>query len=239
MDLNGKVAIVTGAGRGIGRAISKALVAEGATVVLVARSADQLRSLAHEIDRGGGNAYALPADLGVISETRRIVEWVMDDLGRLDVLINNAAVLQSTPLLDVSESEWDKTFAVNVKGSFFLSQHALRVMADSGDGYIINVSSTAALQVPAALATYGTSKMALAAVSEALYQEGKNHGVKVSVLYPGMTDTEMLRGFNPPVDPEKWMKPTDISETVLFLLKQSGRVVVKEITPWATRHDRI
>ncbi|MCK4516153.1 MAG: SDR family oxidoreductase, partial [Spirochaetaceae bacterium] len=131
------------------------------------------------------------------------------------------------------------TFAVNLKAPFFLSQEAIRMMSSHRDGYIINISSTAALQVPGGLASYGTSKMALAALSEAMYQVGKEHGIKVTVIYPGMTDTKMLRDFEPPVDPEKWMKPEDISNAVVFLLRQSKRVVIKELTPWAAGHDQI
>lgn len=104
---------------------------------------------------------------------------------------------------------------------------------------VINISSTAALQVPGALTSYGTSKVGLIGLSQALYETAKEYGVKVSVIYPGMTDTEMLRDFNPPVDPNRWMLPEDIVGCILFLLKQSDRVVVRDIVPWAARHDKI
>jgi short-subunit dehydrogenase len=112
-------------------------------------------------------------------------------------------------------------------------------MREKRSGYIINISSTAAIQVPGTLTTYGTSKKALVGLSEALYEAAKEYGVKVSIIYPGMTDTEMLRGFNPPVPPDRWMKTDDLVGCVLFLLEQSERVVIRDLVPWAARHDKI
>ncbi len=112
-------------------------------------------------------------------------------------------------------------------------------MVKRKSGYIINISSTAALEVPPGIAAYGISKLAMVGLTQAMYEVGKDFGVKVSAIYPGMTDTEMLRGFSPPVDPEKWMRPEDISDCVIFLLKQSDRMVIKDIIPWARRHDKI
>lgn len=239
MNLENKVALVTGAGRGIGRTIAEKLAAEGCSVVLVSRTQKELQIVAESIQARGGSAIALSADLGSISEIRRVMETVRREYGTLHVLVNNAAVLRATPFMEIQEEEWDSTLAINLKAPFFLSQEAIGMMERHREGYIINISSTAALEVPAALASYGTSKMALAALSQALYQVGKERGVKVSVIYPGMTDTRMLRDFNPPVEPDKWMRPDDISDIVIFLLRQSDRVVLRELTPWATRHDQI
>lgn len=239
MVLKGKVAVVTGAGRGIGRNIAERLAAEGCRVVLVSRTESQIAEVAEIIRSNGGDAFPVAADIGIVSETRRVMDLVRSQLGTVHVLINNAAVLSATPFLEVDEDEWDATLAVNLKAPYFLSQQAIQMMSSYREGYIINISSTAALQVPAGLATYGTSKMALAGLSEAMYQAGKEHGVKVTVIYPGMTDTKMLRDFEPPVDPEKWMMPEDISNAVVFLLSQSTRVAIKEVTAWAAQFDQI
>ena len=112
-------------------------------------------------------------------------------------------------------------------------------MEKQKSGYIINISSTAALCVPPGIAAYGISKLGMSGLTQALYETAKKSKVKVSIIYPGMTDTQMLRGFNPPVDPEKWMLPEDISDCVVFLLKLSDRVIIKELTPWAVKHDQI
>ena len=239
MELKNKVAVVTGAGRGIGRSIAERLAGEGCRVVLVSRTQSQLDEVAERIRSRGGEALPLSADLGLVSETKRIMETVRKEYGTVHVLINNAGILKSTPFMEIEEEEWDRTYAVNVKAPLFLGQEAIRMMSSNGGGYIINIASTAALDVPAGLASYGSSKMALAAMSQAMYKTGQEHGVKVSVIHPGMTDTQMLRDFNPSVDSEKWMKPEDISELVLYLLSQSKRIVIREITPWAAEHDSI
>lgn len=239
MELRGTTAIVTGAGRGIGRAIALALAARGCRVVVVARSEAQLAEVEQEIVSRGGAALRVAADLSRSEGARRVIEATTRAFGTVDILVNNAGVLTGTPFLDVTEEEWDTVMNVNLKAPFLLSQAALRVMKEKRSGYIINISSTAALQVPVHLTTYGTSKKALIGLSEALYETAKEYGVKVSVVYPGMTDTEMLRAANPPVSPDRWMSTDDIVGCILFLLEQSTRVVVRDIVPWAARHDKI
>ena len=239
MDLRGKLAIITGAGRGIGRALAVGLAEKGCKVVLAARTASQLEEVAQQIVAAGGESLAVPVDIGVAACVRELMRATLDRFGTVDILINHAAVLPATPFLDITEKEWDTTMAINLRAPFLLSQAALRVMKEKRSGYIINISSTAALEVPAAIATYGISKKGLIGMSEALYAVAREYGVKVSTIYPGLTDTEMLRGFNPAVDPSRWMQPEDIVGCIIFLLEQSDRVVVRDIVPWAARHDQI
>ncbi len=239
MELKGKVAIVTGAGRGIGRAIAESLASNGCNVVLAARTESQLKESERRIVSSGGKAVGIAVDISMKSGIEKLIDTAKREFGTVDILINNAAVLYNTGFLDVTEAEWDQVMNINLKAVFMLSQAALRIMKEKRAGYIINISSTAALQVPAGLTTYGTSKKAIVGLSEALYETAKEFGVKVSVLYPGMTDTEMLRGFNPPVEPNRWMLPEDIVGCILFLLGQSDRVVVRDIVPWAARYDKI
>jgi NAD(P)-dependent dehydrogenase (short-subunit alcohol dehydrogenase family) len=239
MDLNGAVAIVTGAGRGIGRELAVSLGKRGCKVVLASRTAAQVEEAAREIAAAGGEALAVPVDLGETAGVRGLMRATLDRFGTVDILVNNAAVLPAVPFLDITEEEWDATLAINLKGPFLLSQAALRVMAAKRSGYIVNISSTAALTVPGDIATYGISKKGLIGLSEALYAVGKEYGVKVSTIYPGMTDTPMLRGHISPPQPERWMQPEDIAGCILFLLEQSERVVVKDVVPWAVRCDVI
>jgi NAD(P)-dependent dehydrogenase (short-subunit alcohol dehydrogenase family) len=239
MDLKNKTAIITGAGRGIGKDIAMRLAEEGCKVVLVSRTGKQLLKVKKDIEDSGGTALVLPVDISKDGSIPDIIDKTAKAFGSIDILVNNAAVLYASDILDVSEEEWDRTMDINLKSAFFLSQKALEVMIDQKSGHIINISSTAALEVPPGIAVYGISKLAMTGLTQAMYETGKEHGVKVSAVYPGMTDTEMLRGFDPPVDPDKWMKPEDISDCIVFLLKQSDRMVVKEIIPWARRHDKI
>lgn len=239
MKLDGKVAIVTGAGRGIGKNISLSLAEEGCRLVLISRTRSQLEKVKQEIVQKGGEAIIVATDISKKRNINMIIDETLKNYKTIDILINNAAVLYSSDFLDITEDEWDITMGVNLKAAFLLSQGVMKIIIKQGSGYIINISSTAALEVPPGIAAYGISKLGIVGLSQAMYEEGKKFGVKVSVIYPGMTDTEMLRGFNPPVSPDKWMFPSDISGCVLFLLKQSDRVIVKEIVPWARRYDKI
>jgi len=239
MDLNGKTAVVTGAGRGIGKDIALALSNEGCNVALVSRTEKELSSVEKEITLKNGKALRIAADISRNGDRERIIKLTLEKFKSLEILINNAGVHYASPFLEVSEEEFDANMNVNLKGTFFLCQAAMRIMKENKQGYIINISSTAALQVPARATAYGISKLGIKGLTEALYELGKEFGVKVSIIYPGMTDTPMLRGINLPVDPSCWMLPEDITGCVLFLLKQSDRVAVKEIVPWAARHDMI
>ena len=239
MKLKGKTAIITGAGRGLGKDISLRLAEQGCNLALVARTEKQLKKVKEEIERIKSEAIIFPVDISEKGSTSRIIEETMERFNSIDILINNAAVLYPTDFMDITEDQWDKTMNINLKATFLLSQKTLKIMVNQESGYIINISSTAALGVPPGIAAYGISKLAMVGLTQAMYEVGKDFGVKVSAIYPGMTDTEMLREFSPPVDPEKWMKPEDISDCVIFLLKQSDRMVIKDIIPWARRHDKI
>jgi 3-oxoacyl-[acyl-carrier protein] reductase len=224
----------------MGRATAILFAKEGARVAVSDYAPAGGKETVKTIQEGGGHAIFIEADVSKAADVEKMVKTTVDTYGRLDILYNNAGVPQPMALLaDITEEEWDRVMSVNLKAPFLLSQAALRVMKEKRSGYIINISSTAALQVPVHLTTYGTSKKALIGLSEALYEAAKEYGVKVSVVYPGMTDTEMLRSANPPVSPDRWMKTEDIVDCILFLLAQSERVVVRDIVPWAARHDKI
>jgi 3-oxoacyl-[acyl-carrier protein] reductase len=239
MKLKDKVAIITGSGRGIGKDIAISLAKEGSHIVLVSRTKKEILAVKKEIEAVGVKALSLHMDLSVKKNIEILFDYVLKEFNSIDILINNAAVLFNTPFLELSEREWDTTLNINLKSVFLLSQKILKHMVENNKGYIINISSTAALTVPPGISAYGISKKALIGLSEAMYEIAKENGVKVTTIYPGMTDTSMLRNLNPDVPPEKWMIPSDITGCILFLLKQSDRVVIKDITAWSLKYDKI
>jgi 3-oxoacyl-[acyl-carrier protein] reductase len=242
MNIKNKVALVTGAGRGIGRAIALDLAREGCHVAVTARDAVALAEVASSARALRVKAAAIPLDLGMEDNVAVVVDRTIAELGPIDFLVNNAAVLYPVGLLETTPAQWDHTMMVNLRSAFLLSQRVLRLMSERRSGYIVNISSTVAHGVKQEVTAYGVSKCGLAGLSEALYNAGKPFGVRVSTVYPGVTDTPMIRGLagdNAVGDPSLWMQPEDIAYCVLFLLKQSPRMVVKEITPWAVGYDRI
>ncbi len=239
MDLNGKVAIITGGGRGIGRAVALDMAREGCHLVLSSRSRKELSEVAAAASAMGVEVVEAPLDLSVEANVTALVEQALAKFGVIDILINNAGVIFVEPFLEATLERWDQTMNLNLRGVFLLSQQVLRQMATRRSGYIINISSTVALGVPPQVASYGVSKCGMVGLSQALYEEAKQHGVKVSTIYPGITDTRMVRDLDLPTTPDQWMLPEDISYCVMFLLKQSDRMIVKDLVPWSTSYDRI
>ncbi len=239
MDLKGKTAIVTGGGRGIGKAIALDLAKEGCNVVISSRTKEELDATVAEIKKYGVGALGLQLDLSDEKNIDTLVDTTLRTFNTVDVLVNCAGILIPKPFLDVTVEEWDNHMDINLKATFLLSQKVLRVMKEKRSGYIINISSTVALGVPATHVCYGASKCGVVGLSQALYETAKEFRVKVSTVYPGITDTKMVRDINPPSKPEQWMLPEDISYCVMFLLKSSDRMVVKDIVPWSTGYDKI
>ncbi len=240
MNLRNKTAIVTGAGRGIGKGITLALAKEGCNIVAGARSRDSLNALKSEVEAAGTQCVAIPVDLRSMDAVATLLSAAEKAFGSLDILINNAGVIYSDGISGVTEAQWDETMDVNLKAQFFLAQGALeRMKANAEGGYIINISSTVALGAKPGVTSYSVSKYGVMGMSEALYQEAKLHGVKVSTIYPGVTDTEMLRGQDMPCGPNQWMLPEDIADCAMFLLRTSSRMVIRDIVPWSTGYDQI
>jgi len=237
--LKSKVALITGAGRGIGRCTAEALAREGCQLVICSRSVDELEAVAQVCRNLGVDVLPLVVDLMDVSAVEKLVGATLERFGRVDILINNAGIIIPRPLLEITLEEWDQTLNLNLRSLFLLSQRVLAEMAKHRRGYIINISSTVALSVPPHLASYGASKTGVAGFNQALYETAKEYGVKVSCVYPGITDTKMVRDIEPPTRPDQWMQPEDITDCILFLLKTSPRVVIKDLVPWSVGYDRV
>lgn len=234
LTLKGKVAIVTGGGTGIGRAIALALAEEQVRVVVCGRRREPLVETAAEIEARGGAALALTADISQEEEVARLV----NQAGPADILINNAAMGGGKYLHEVTVEEWDKMMAVNVRGPFLMARAVLPSMRQRKQGHIINISSEVAVGYYAGSGAYGVSKHALNALGEVMQRENRAFGVHVNTICPGLVATEALPG-NPYLDRANCLQPADIADVVIWLL--TAPEVVQPIvlqsmaSPWRGR----
>jgi 3-oxoacyl-[acyl-carrier protein] reductase len=228
--LAGKAAIVTGASSGIGRAIAEQLAHAGASVVVnYGKSAGKAKEVVAGIGNKGGTAFAIQADMSQIADVRRLVKDTLKKFGRLDILINNAGMVITKGLVDTTEEEFDRIFALNAKGPFFAMQEAAKVIADSGR--IVNISTDGThLGFPGVTAYLG-SKGALEQFTKGLAYELAPRGVTVNTVSPGFTDTDMLRGGGPQfaelgtqMSPLKRLGTAqDIADVVAFVVSDEAR----------------
>ena len=194
MDFQGKVAIITGAGRGMGRAVAKRLAVGGAAVAVNDVRADDARSVADELSATGSEALAVPGDVTVVSDVRRMVEQATDTFGAVHILINNAGVLRPTPVIDIEEDEWDFVVGVNLKGTYLCSRAVLPSMRSRGWGRIVNFSSTAGKNISTVGgAHYTAAKAGILGFTRHLAKEEAGYGITVNSVCPGLIDTEMVR----------------------------------------------
>ena len=183
--LAGQVAVVTGASSGLGRATAIALAQAGANIALLARSKDDLTQVATEVETTGRRALALPVDLAREAEVLGAVERAVDAFGRIDVLVNAAGTDVPGPVADLAIEDWDRVLAVNLRAPFVLAKAVFPYMRQAGQGTIVNVSSVAGKRGWANAAAYCASKFGLTGLTQALAAEGKAHGIRTCILYPG------------------------------------------------------
>lgn len=231
MSLQGKVALVTGSSRGIGRAIAERLSRDGASVVVnYAGSVEQAQEVVAGIDKAGGRAVAVQADVSKVGDVVRLLDATLEQFGRLDILVNNAGVILYKPLVDVTEEEFDHIFSVNVKGTFFACQQAAKRMADGGR--IINLSSSTTAMMLATYAAYVASKGAVEQMSHVLAKELGSRQITVNVVSPGPTDTELFGQGKTEQDKQRFAQlaalgrlgqPQDIADVVAMLCSDDAR----------------
>jgi NAD(P)-dependent dehydrogenase (short-subunit alcohol dehydrogenase family) len=227
--LTNKVAIVTGASRGIGRALAVSIAAEGVTVALVARSEAKLLHVKQEIERAGGKALPIVDDLFDPQSPQRIVEQTIQDCGRLDILVNNAGIVLSRSLAETSLEEWDRVMAVNARAPFLLCKAALPHLKASEEGTIIQIASVIGEKAYMMQGAYTASKHALMGMSKVLAQEVQADNIRVHTILPGGVATDMIAGVRPDIKPEDLMQPEEIADIVLFVLTHRGNAVVDSV----------
>ncbi|HUF36255.1 MAG TPA: SDR family NAD(P)-dependent oxidoreductase [Gemmatimonadales bacterium] len=223
-------ALVTGATEGIGRATALALGRAGYRVGLCARTADRLDALATELRAAGIVAAAAPADVGDPDQIAGAVRRVTDDLGDIDVLINNAGVLIARPVEELTLTDWDATMTTNLRGLFLATRAVLPGMRRRRRGTIVNVASLAGRNGFAGGTAYAASKHGVLGFSRSLMLEVRKDGIRVVAVCPGSVDTGLLR--DQPMlksDPEKILRPEDVAETIVHALRLPDRAMVSEL----------
>jgi NAD(P)-dependent dehydrogenase (short-subunit alcohol dehydrogenase family) len=216
VKLQGKIALVTGGGSGIGAAVARALAAEGAEVVVCGRRASALEVTREQIANSGGHALVAPADLANAEDIRRLIATVRGRFGRLDVLVNNAGILgPHARLADYPDDDWDAVVAVNLTAVFRVSKAALPLMSRGGS--IINVSSGVGRVGRAGWGAYCVSKFGVEGMTQALAEELRDQGIRVNAVNPGGTRTAMRAAAYPDEDPETLPTPDDLVPIFVFL----------------------
>lgn len=218
-ELEGQVAIVTGAGRGIGRATALALAAEGAWIVPVARTDADVEAVAQEAGQLAGRAMAHVADVTEEVQVQAIVEAVMGEFDHIDLLVNNVGRGLRKPFPQTVRADWDEMWRVNLGSAVLCSQAALKPMLARGKGQIINVASRAGRKGEASLSAYSASKAGLIALTQALAAELDGSGVRVNAVCPGPVNTARMRKINPNLDRSTWLRPEEVAQAVLYLAK--------------------
>jgi len=234
-DLTGKVAIVTGGGKGIGKAIALALSDSGANVVVAARTTPEIEAVTEEIFSRGGRAMARTTDVTRSEQIEALIESTVKEFGRIDILVNNAARSFLRPLLDLREDGFDKIFDTNVKGNFLLSRAAAKVMMQNGGGRIVNITSVAAERGGAMMGVYHASKAAVKMLTMCMAVEWASMNVLVNAVGPGMTRThfsqpiwanpEIERQLTSRIPQNRLAEPDDIVGTVLFLCSDAASFI--------------
>ena len=234
-DLTGKVAIVTGGGKGIGRAIALGLAASGAHVAVAARNQQEIEAVAAEIIKKGGKAIAVVTDLTVNEQLEGLVQETLKTFGRIDILVNNAARSFLRSLLDLREDGWDKVFDTNVKSTWLLSRLVARQMIEQKSGQIINITTVGAEKAEAGMAAYGCSKAALKMLTRCMAREWAAYGIRVNAVGPTLTRTEFSKPIWSNPDVEKLVasaipmgrlaEPDDIVGSVLFLASDAANFI--------------
>jgi clavulanate-9-aldehyde reducatase len=237
IDLSGQVVAVTGASSGIGEATALACAAAGAAVALAARRSERIDALAQRIAEEGGRAIAVPTDVGEEEQARAFVQRAHSELGRLDVLVNNAGVMLLGPIESAPTEEWREMIHANLFGVLYCTHAALPLMHAQGSGHVVNVSSVAGRAARAGSGVYNLTKFGVGAFSEALRQEGVPMGVRVSVIEPGAVATElpdhnrpeirqMISGVLADVTP---LDSGDIAAAILYAIGAPPNVAVNEV----------
>jgi NADP-dependent 3-hydroxy acid dehydrogenase YdfG len=246
--LQGKVCVVTGASSGIGEATARRVARAGMDVVLGARRRERLQALADQLASDGRRALVVQTDITKEDEARALIERAKSELGRLDVLVNNAGVMLLGPVEGADTSEWRRMVDVNLMGLLYCTHAALPVMHEQGSGHIVNISSVAGRIARLGSAVYNATKWGVGGFSEALRQEALNFNIRVTLVEPGAVETELADHVTHPLakqaiermrqEMERPLQANDIAESIFYAVSQPEHVNVNEVLIRPTEQTR-
>jgi NADP-dependent 3-hydroxy acid dehydrogenase YdfG len=236
--LKDKVAVTTGASSGIGEATAEALAAEGAAVVVAAHREDRLEDLVERIEGNGSRALAVSCDVTDEDQAHDLIRKAKEEFGRVDIVVNNAGVMQLSKVEKGLSDEWRRMFDINVLGLLYVTDAAIQVMKEQGSGHLVNISSLASRGTRPALGVYSGTKTAVNAISEALRQELQGDNIRVTIIEPGAVETELpdhitdeearegISNLLAELDP---LQPEDIAAAIAYCVTQPERVSINEM----------
>ncbi|MFD1602781.1 3-ketoacyl-ACP reductase [Flavobacterium artemisiae] len=234
-DLKNKNALITGAGKGIGKAVAIALAKEGVNLILVSRTQSDIDQLADEASNLGVKALALSADVSDIHSINSAVEKALSQFKSIDILINSAGIASFGKFLELEPEAFERIIQVNLMGTYYTTRAVIPNMIERQTGDIINISSTAGLNGNALTSAYSASKFAVLGLTDSLMQEMRKHNIRVTALTPSTVATDMAKDLNlTDGNPEKVMQSEDMAELIISQLKLNRRVFVKNSSIWST-----
>jgi len=236
--LKGKIAVITGAGKGIGRAIALQMIETGAKVVINYRSSvTQVEELLKEIKSAGGEAIAVQADISKEEEAKGLIDAAVKQFGRLDILVNNAGITKDNLLMRISEEDFDRVIATNLKGTFFCLKHAAKVMLKQKSGKIINMSSVVGLTGNIGQTNYAASKAGVIGLTKSAARELASRGINVNAVAPGFIETDMTEGLSDKIKDAciagipfgRFGSPKEVASVVCFLASEAASYITGQV----------
>jgi 3-oxoacyl-[acyl-carrier protein] reductase len=229
MRLKDKVAVITGAGRGIGKAIALGFAREGAKVTVTARTSGEIDAVAEEINNSGGKCISICCDVSNEKQVEEMIERSFQEFGRMDILVNNAGIGHARPVYAIPLESFEKIISVNLTGTFLCTKHAWQKMKSSGGGSIINISSLGGIVGYPLLSAYCASKWGQIGFSKACAEEGKEHNIRVNVIAPGKADTSIRAKV--PEDKSKMLTAKDHVPLSIFLASDESKYLTGNVIP--------
>lgn len=234
-SLKGKKALITGAGKGIGKALAIAFAKEGISVALLSRTTTDLEEVAEQVRVFGVEALVVEADVSNLNAVNNAADKVLKSFGTIDILVNNAGIGKFGNFMDLEPSAWEQVININLMGAYYVTRAFLPQMIERKIGDIINISSTAGLNGNAMTSAYSASKFGLIGMTDSLMKEVRKHNIRVNCLIPSTVATDMALDLKlTDGNPEKVMQPEDIAELLVSQLKLNRRVVVVNSSIWST-----